>query len=52
MVEFESKIPTPTPTKQWYIFKWWAWLTENGNMPAHDIVLTANWEEEPSRSSW
>ena len=52
MVEFESKIPTQTPTKQWYIFKWWAWLTENGIMPAHDIVLTANWEEEPNRFSW
>ena len=52
----------PTPTKQWYIFRWWIW--SNGNNPQVEIRIeawtvkwnleyTAVWELDSwSHSSW
>ena len=45
-VKYWAVIPTPAnPSKDGYTFKWWKYMPADGKMPAEDVDIRAQWEE-------
>jgi len=52
-VKYGEIIPLPqAPTKEWYAFRGWKNLPEDGKMLAENLELQAQWERNPSSWWW